>query len=99
MDDYYAFKHDQGKPNPLLLERGLRSALDQVQRTLDFGALKYAPESWRNAPDAKDRCLAAALRHLHAYLGGAVEDHESGINHLAHSAVNLLFVLELEHPL
>lgn len=86
-------KYDQEKPRldliPPLAEL-------QVAKVLTFGALKYSPDNWRKVEDAKQRYIAAALRHINAYRSGEMDDSESGINHIAHAITGLLFVLELD---
>jgi hypothetical protein len=96
---YYDQKFDQGKSQPRLMEVELRLALDDVQAVLDYGARKYSPGGWRTVPDAQQRYLDAAFRHLRAYCRGEMRDVESGIEHLAHAAVNLLFIHELHRRL
>ena len=88
------FKADAGKPNPLLLETGCPRALLAVTRVLDFGALKYEPHSWQGVE--VERYNAAARRHRLARDLGEERDPESGLLHLAHEAVNLLFQLEMK---
>lgn len=86
-------KLDAGKPRPALLPwDGVAAVVD----VLEYGAHKYAPGNWRKVPDAKDRYLNAALRHLHAHASGVRLDAESKLPHLAHAACCLLFLLELE---
>ena len=87
-----AFKADAGKPNPLLLETGCPRALLAVTRVLDFGALKYEPNSWQKVE--MKRFNAAARRHRIARDLGEERDPESGLLHLAHEAANILFQLE-----
>lgn len=86
-------KYDQEKPRldliPPLAEL-------EVAKVLTFGALKYAPDNWRKVDSARQRYIAAALRHLNSYRAGEMVDSESGINHIAHAVTGLLFVLELE---
>lgn len=68
----------------------------RVGDVLGHGARKYGDENWRRVEGAKRRYRAAALRHMMADLAGEGADPESGIEHLAHAACSLLFVLELE---
>ena len=87
-------KHDDGKPRCDLLPAGAMLAVSNV---LGFGARKYAPNNWRLVPDAKERYIAAALRHLFAHMMGEKHDQESGLTHLSHAATCLLFVIDLEN--
>lgn len=64
-----------------------------IVRVLEFGAKKYTAEAWR-AGVAWTRVLDAAERHIVKFKRGDDIDTESGLNHLAHAACNLLFLLE-----
>lgn len=86
-------KHDGGKPDWTLFPF---SAAEQIVRVLEFGAKKYARDNWQKVPDAEQRYLAAALRHLIAHQGGEVNDPESGLPHLAHAGCCVLFALWFE---
>lgn len=90
------FKADGGKSNPLLLEQGFPFALERVNATLDYGAIKYEAHSWRNVPNGIERYDAAARRHRRARDKGEKNDHESYLNHRAHEIVCLLMAYELE---
>ena len=85
-------KHDTNKPRFDLIPAKAELALAQV---LTFGAEKYAPDNWRIVPDAKQRYIAAALRHINAARSGEAMDSESGLPHLAHAMCCLAFVVEL----
>ena len=89
-------KADDGKTNPLLLEVGMAKALAAVNRTLDYGAIKYEAHSWMNVPDAINRYDAAARRHRNLRDQGQVTDYESGLPHIAHEIVCMLMVFELQ---
>lgn len=86
-------KDDAAKPRPSLLP--LR-ALQEMLLVLEHGAVKYGDHNWRRVEGGRQRYLDAALRHALAYAGGERLDPESGRSHLAHAAVSLMFVLELE---
>ena len=70
-----------------------------VGKVLTYGARKYNPENWRKGL-AWSRCYGAALRHLLAWHKGETNDPETGLNHLAHAACEILFLLEFSrtHP-
>ena len=70
-----------------------------VGKVLTFGAAKYADHNWRRGLKLS-RCLAAALRHLFAFLGGEDCDPETGLSHLYHASCSLMFAAELHetHP-
>jgi len=83
-------KHDKAKNRTDLLPT--RPLLD-VADVLTFGAGKYGDRNWEAGIDW-GRCYGAALRHLFAWQAGETLDPESGLNHLAHAACSLLFLLE-----
>lgn len=88
-----ARKDDQGKQRwDLLPTRPIRLLVD----VLTFGAQKYAPNGWKNVPDARERYYAALLRHVVAWREGERCDAESGIHHLGHAICNLVFLIELD---
>lgn len=86
-------KHDQEKARWDLLPF---KAVERVVDVLTYGAKKYAPDGWRNVPDARRRYYAAALRHLTAWWDGSPTDPEGGLPHLAHAACCILFLLEAD---
>ena len=87
-------KDDEGKDRFDLLLPEFEQA---VAKVLTMGAVKYAPNSWQNVPDAKDRYYAALRRHLNSWRKGERNDKESGLNHLAHVACNTMFLLWLDN--
>lgn len=86
-------KFDGEKPRMDLLDP---YSMEQLSLVLTFGANKYAAHNWRKGI-AKSRLLAAALRHLFAYLKGEDKDPESGLSHVAHAMCCCMFLLGLEH--
>lgn len=91
--EFGGVKFDQGKPRMDLLDP---HAMEQLAKVLTFGANKYAAHNWRKGL-SKSRLLAAALRHLFAYLGGQDNDPETGLSHAAHAMCCCMFILGLEH--
>lgn len=85
-------KHDQDKADMSLLSN---VALLKVAQVMNFGKKKYSAHNWRGG-FVWSRPLAAAARHLFAYIGGEDKDPETGISHLAHACCCLFFVLEFE---
>lgn len=81
-------KHDSGKRRLSLIEPLFIQTLGDV---ITFGAEKYAPNNWRLCEDTS-RYKDALLRHIYAYLSGEFTDPETGIEHLAHAACNLMFL-------
>lgn len=86
-------KFDDGKAPMDLLDP---YAMTQLANVLAFGARKYAAHNWRKGL-SKSRLIAAALRHLFAYLGGQDKDPETGLSHVAHAMCCCMFLLGLEH--
>ena len=88
-------KDDEGKPDWTLFPF---KAAEYVVRVLEFGAMKYGRNNWKEfirKPDGPQRCLAAAQRHMAEFIDGdEVLDRESNIHHIAHAACNLLFYLK-----
>lgn len=85
-------KHDEGKPRMDLLPP---EALREIAAVLAMGAQKYDAHNWRKG-FAYSRLIAAALRHLFAWVGGENKDPESGKSHLAHAACCLMFLITFE---
>lgn len=87
------FKADSGKPDWSLLDL---STVEEVVRVLTVGAKKYARDNWQKVPNARERYLAAALRHLAAWQRGERLDPETGLPHLAHAQCCLHFLSWLD---
>lgn len=85
-------KHDQEKPDMSLLSS---VALVKIAQVMTFGKKKYTANNWRGGI-AFSRLVAAALRHIFAWLGGESIDPESGVSHLAHASCCLMMLLEFE---
>jgi hypothetical protein len=88
----HGVKYDGEKPRFELMPP--RASLE-VAKVLTYGAKKYSAENWRLVPEAKERYLGAAYRHLNQYHSGQVLDSETGLEHLAHAICSLMFILEL----
>jgi hypothetical protein len=89
-------KDDSQKPRMELLPM---DALLEVAKVLTHGAKKYAPDNWKEVPEAKDRYTGALLRHLAAWRSGKKTDTESGddkLLHIAEAACNALFLVWFE---
>ena len=91
-----AIKHDENKPKLDLLPVG---PLIDIARVLMKGKETYGRDNWRKGL-AWSRCYAATLRHLFAWQNGETNDPETGLNHLAHAACEIFFLLEFSrtHP-
>lgn len=83
------FKHDEGKRDWTLIPW---EPMEEIARVMEFGAQKYESHSWQKVKPFS-RYLSAAFRHLLAYMKGEQIDPESGLHHLAHCAVNCLFLI------
>ena len=83
-------KNDSGKPRWSLLPMG---SIEKVIRVLEYGADKYEVDNWKRVPDAKQRYLDAAFRHLAAIASGEWIDAESGHSHAAHACCCCLFLI------
>lgn len=72
------------------------TALVQVAKVFEVGAAKYGAYNWRTEgqPVQHVTYVAAAFRHLAAYMDGQTIDPETGCNHLAHAACGLLILLD-----
>ena len=67
--------------------------MEKVVEVYDFGAKKYAPETWKQLADGENRYRAALLRHLTAHYKGELRDPESGLLHTQHLAWNAIALL------
>ena len=87
-----ACKFDTGKPRPALIPP---EAILEIAKVMAHGAEKYNDNNWRNTtnPMRWTRALDAAMRHQAAWLEGETHDPETGINHLAHAACNMCFLI------
>lgn len=78
-------KHDKQKPNMALLAP---LGIVEEAKGMTYGASKYSQYNWREGI-LVTRYLAAALRHIFAFIGGENLDPESGVSHLGHAKCNL----------
>jgi hypothetical protein len=73
--------------------------LREVAKVLTYGAKKYAPDNWKQVPDAKERYAGALLRHFTEYREGNHFDDEARpdkLRHIAQTVCNALFLLYFE---
>lgn len=85
-------KLDNGKPGMSLLPS---KPLQEIAKVLDYGATKYSSHNWRKGINFS-RVYSALQRHLGAWNEGQDLDEETKLNHLAHAACNILFLLEYQ---
>lgn len=83
-----AIKYDSGKS---MIDLVIPEFIEDIAKVLTFGAQKYEPYNWQNNLK-RERMLSALYRHLLAYHKGEKYDKETGLNHLAHVAVNAMFL-------
>ncbi len=82
--------YDAGKPQLALLPL---EALTEIAKVFEFGANKYkSMHNWRKGM-AWLKLANSTLRHVNAWIWGETNDKESGLNHLAHAACDLCFLL------
>lgn len=90
-------KKDDGKNRLDLLPY---DALAEVGKVLTFGSKKYDDRNWELGINY-GRVFGAAMRHLTTWFmskvtGISSNDEETGLNHLAHAACCVLFLLSYE---
>lgn len=85
-------KDDQGKLPWHLLPP---DALDEVLRVLQGGAARYGERNWERGM-SWSRPFSALMRHAWAWWRGQDVDPDTGISHLAHACVNLIFLIAYE---
>ena len=90
-------KFNEGKPKMHLV---YTSFMESVARVRQFGIEKHGSSTGWKTTDVIDH-IDAALRHITAYKSwligeamGEENDPESGLDHLAHAACNLMFEIE-----
>ncbi len=85
-------KHDQDKVDLSLISS---IWILSVGKVLTFGAKKYKEKhNWRKGIPIC-RLIAAALRHIFAFLSGEDKDPETGESHLSNASCCLMFAVEL----
>ncbi len=96
-------KNDAGKPRFSLMPL---DCVEEVLRVLTFGAAEYGAQNWRSDIGTsrhyatRNRFIDAAFRHFCAAAPEPISDNvqdegfdkDSGLHHLAHAIVNLMFV-------
>jgi hypothetical protein len=68
------------------------NALEEVVKVLEQGATKYAPFNWQKGLSWTET-YESLQRHAVSWISGEDKDKESGNHHMAHVAVNALFLL------
>jgi hypothetical protein len=86
-------KYDNEKPRMDLVPPFVDA---EVAHVWTHGAAKYGDHNWKlviEAPNGQRRYMAAAQRHIDAYMDGGILDQESWRHHLAHAICCLQGVL------
>ena len=89
-------KFDAGKLLWRPLMNGLALPLRSLAAVLSYGAQKYKEDSWQAVPEGRKRYEDAFYRHRDDRAAGQVYDEESGLPHIAHMIINLMFVFWFE---
>ena len=87
--DTLGVKHDGGKLRGLSLIPP--EAMEALAHVMAYGAVKYAPDSWRGVE--VERYVEARERHLLAIRYGETNDPESGLPHDWHVLCNQAFIV------
>lgn len=85
-----ALRYDGDKPQFDLIPP---IPLEEIAKVLTMGAAKYDKRNWEKGMEWS-RVLNSLMRHLNSFRKGEDMDPESGLNHMAHVAVNAIFLLE-----
>ena len=88
-------KLDSGKIYADQILRMFANALWKVCEVGTFGANKYTMGGWQHVPNGSVRYADAHMRHKLLEWKGELNDPDSQLEHLAHTAWNSLAELEL----
>jgi len=85
-------KYDEGKAPIALIPPECISAIATV---FGYGAAKYGQNNWRKDLDntSYSRTYSSVQRHLNAFWNGEDTDPESGYEHLAHAATQIMILM------
>lgn len=83
------YRNDEGKAPWHLLPT---DAMEEIVRVYQFGAKKYGERNYEKGMGFS-RPFSSMMRHSWAWWRGEDRDPESGLNHMAHAAVNAMFLL------
>lgn len=87
------YKYDQGKSRVDLIDPQFILDMGYV---LEMGAAKYKEDSWKEVDNGINRYYGSLKRHMLHWRKGESMDKESKLSHLAHIAVNAMFLYHLE---
>jgi hypothetical protein len=86
-----AYRFDDNKTDWSLMPW---EAVEEINKVLEFGAVKYSSQNWRNGSGFSwTRVLSSLLRHTFSWARGEDLDPESGLSHLAHMGCNVIFLI------
>lgn len=88
-----------------MAEKSMKPRLDLIEpefivemgKIMSYGCIKYEKDSWKLIHNPQDNYFGACMRHLMAYRSGEIRDNESGLLHLAHAAVNIMFLMYFDN--
>lgn len=80
-----------GKLDMTLLTGTMRKGIVEA---LTPGAIKYGLFNWRVKPNSHRQLIAAAERHIDAFMEGEDLDPETGVHHIKHAAASLCIVID-----
>lgn len=66
------------------------AALAGPAYVFEYGEAKYGAGNWSDADNGGGDHVAAALRHIGAFVDGEARDAESGLHHLDHAISRLI---------
>lgn len=69
------------------------NALTSLAKVMQAGASKYGEWNWQKGMEWH-KCYASLLRHINKFWQGEDFDEETGELHIAHAAINAIFLLE-----
>lgn len=96
----YPIKFDQGKPRMDLIRPEF---MFEIAKGLEYGQKKYnevqgdVPNYLKGKGFLYSKIFGSCLRHLYAWFSGESIDKESGVNHLALAAVNIMFLFTYDN--
>jgi hypothetical protein len=93
--DYGAAKYTRRPPCDCSITQVRDEDTDKVSHTVGCASWNVVSgrDNWKKGANWME-FLGSGMRHLVSFIGGEDNDPESGLSHLAHAAVNMLFVLD-----
>ncbi|WP_428323638.1 dATP/dGTP diphosphohydrolase domain-containing protein [Nitrosopumilus sp.] len=88
------FKGSKHNAQKIMMELVPMSWMKDVAAVMTYGANKYAPGNWKQGLP-EEEVIGAMLRHIEQFRSGEQYDKETGLDHRAHAACELMFWMEL----